>query len=739
MGKVVSPIAAPRLRGKPGSPSSVQEAFWNIPLESLWVQLDTSSRGLSTAEARRRLRRDGPNQPRSVAKFWVVGEIVRLLMNPLVLMLLIASLLTAVLGDRVDAIIIAIIVVISLALDFYQSYRSQRAVQQLERLIVTTATVRRDGKLVEVPFAELVPGDVIVLGPGDLVPADCRLISAQLLLINQAALTGESLPIEKHAEDLKQAVDNPAEAVNAVFLGTSVVSGTGEALIVNTGNRTVFSHISQLLQKKPPPTEFERGMREFAHLIARTVMLLVLFVFLVNAWFGRDPVESFLFAVALAVGLTPELMPMIVTVTLAEGALRMSRKRVIVRHLPAIQNFGSIDILCSDKTGTLTKGDVQLAQLISPFDSSTQLLGELAYVNARFVAAPGNPLDRAISQVAELRPVLDVYTRLGEIPFDFTRRRVSVLVRRADGRVLLITKGAPESVVPLCRFIIARGETLELTANARATVDQIFRQQSAAGYRSLAVAYRYLDSGVPPSLSPDLEADLTFVGLVTFEDPPLVDVRDTIVKLEQDGIQLKILTGDDPIIARHVCGEVGLNIERVLTGPEIDQLSDLALGRLAEDVAVFARLTPVQKHRIIDALKLRGHVVGYLGDGINDAPSLHSADVGISVCGAVDVAREAAEIVLLEPSLAVLHEGVLEGRKSFANIFKYVMMGTSSNFGNMFSMAGATLFLPFLPLLPVQILLNNLLYTFGQIALPTDNVDPELALKPRKWDIRLVR
>lgn len=725
-------------QGSRTASNAALETFWNVPIATLWSIFNTSTVGLSSAEAQRRLRSYGANRSQSTAELRLLNEFVRLFLNPLVIMLLAASLVTALLGDLVDAVIITVIIVISLALDFYQSYRSQSAVRHLEKLIVTTATVRRDGKLIEVPFADLVPGDIIALGPGDLVPADCRLTAARLLAVNQAPLTGESMPVDKQVEDSTQLTENPAEAVNTVFLGTSVVSGTGEALVVNTGDRTAFSQIGQLLRRKAPLTEFERGMHAFATLIARTVLLLVLFVLLVNAWLGRNPIESFLFAVALAVGLTPELMPMIVTVTLAEGAMRMSKKRVIVRHLPAIQNFGSIDVLCSDKTGTLTKGEVQLAKLISPFTSDAHWLAELASVNARFVAALSNPLDRAICKLDDVRTVVDRYERLDEVPFDFVRRRVSVLVRRTDGRLLLITKGAPESILPVCRYVNGEGQTAaDLTETARATIEQVFHEQSSAGYRSLAVAYRYLDPDVVPT--PDSETDLIFVGLVTFEDPPLEGMSETIRNLDRDGIQLKILTGDDPLIARQVCGEVGMNVDRILTGPEIALLSDPALGRVAEDVAVFARLTPVQKNRIIHALKARGHVVGYLGDGINDAPSLHSADVGISVSGAVDVAREVAEIILLEPSLAVLHEGIQEGRKSFGNIMKYVMMGTSSNFGNMFSMAGATLFLPFLPLLPVQILLNNLLYTLSQLTLPTDDVDPELALKPRKWDMRLVR
>jgi Mg2+-importing ATPase len=747
------------------------EAFWNLPLGTLAKSLDTTPDGLSQAEARRRLARYGPNDPSPPRHYSALGELIRLLLNPLVLILLVASVASALLGDLVGSLIVTVIVLISLVLDFYQTHRSQAAAQRLAQLIVTTATVRRDGKLQELPFADLVPGDVIALSAGDLVPADCRLLKSRFLAVNQAALTGESLAVDKEAVDLEQPVEDVADARNAVFLGSSVVSGNAEALVVATGASTELGHIGRFLRAKPPSTEFEHGMQSFANLIARTVAILVLFVFLVNAWFGRPALESFLFAVALAVGLTPEFMPMIVTVTLGEAALRMAKKRVIVRHLQAIQNFGAIDILCSDKTGTLTEGTVEVAHLIAPFDSDRRRLAELAYLNASLVTGTRNPLDEAICRLPDGAPVLGQpgrdgpngekvalvatfspgpshqysvdellkgqYEKVDELPFDFVRRRVSVVVRRADGQSLLVAKGAPESILAVCGSCEAESGRVPLTGAELARIEEIFHQESQLGYRSLAVAYRELDGR--PAYSIDDEKDLTFVGLVSFEDPPLSDVSTAIAELKEHGIRLKILTGDDPLIAAHVCQRVGLDIGRIVTGAEIDRLGDIALGAAAENVTLFARLTPIQKNRIIAALKTRGHVVGFLGDGINDAPSLHSADVGISVSGAVDVAREAAEIILLEKSLAVLHDGIVEGRKSFGNIMKYIMMGTSSNFGNMFSMAGATLFLPFLPLLPVQILLNNLLYDVSQLTLPTDEVDPEFMGEPKKWNMRLVR
>jgi P-type Mg2+ transporter len=718
------------------TPSKGQATFWNVPMATLFSLTASSASGLTGTEARRRLDLLGANDPTARSRFGPLTELLRLLLNPLVLILLVASVVSAMVGDRIGSVIVIAIVLISVALDFFQTYRSQAAAERLAKLVATTASVWRDGKLAEVPFHALVPGDVIQLTAGDLVPADCRIISCRFLSINQAALTGESLPTDKDDGDLAQSTSDPAEAANAAFLGSSIVSGTGEALVVNTGPNTELGHIGRSLRDKPPVTEFEHGMHDFANLIARTVVLLVLFVFLVNAWFGRNALESFLFAVALAVGLTPEFMPMIVTVTLAEGALRMAKKRVIVRHLPAIQNFGAIDILCSDKTGTLTRGNVQVARVINPLSTNADGVAELACLNSALETGLSNALDVAIRQLPEVAYAKG-FEKVDELPFDFVRRRASVVARGKAGQILLVTKGAPESVLPICHSYQVDGQVSPLDDGAREKIEAAFRAQSEQGFRSLAVAFRQVD--VRPAYTTDDEAELTFAGLISFEDPPLPDVAATINGLREDGIRLKILTGDDPIIARHVCQQVGIAVERVVTGPEVDQLTDPALGAVADEVSLFARLTPIQKNRIIRALKARGHVVGFLGDGINDAPSLHAADVGISVAGAVDVAREAAEIILLESSLSVLRDGIIEGRKSFGNIMKYIMMGTSSNFGNMFSMAGATLFLPFLPLLPVQILLNNLLYDLSQIMLPTDKVDSELTVKPKKWDMRLVR
>jgi Mg2+-importing ATPase len=719
------------LRG--GAPS--RPDFWNLPLDDLLQALQTSPSGLSEDEATRRLRLWGPNETSLRRHYRALGEAIRLLLNPLVLILLLASGIAALLGDLAGSSIIATIVAISLALDFAQSHRSQDAARRLAESVAATATVRRDGQLAQVPFRTLVPGDVVELKAGDLVPADCRLLHTRFLAVNQAALTGESLPVGKEACELPTAVREAGAAVNAVFLGSAIVSGEATALVVRTGPATELGHIGRVLESRSPATEFERGMHAFAALIARTVAALVALVFLINTLYGRSTLESFLFAVALAVGLTPEFLPMIVTVTLGEAALRMARKRVIVRHLQAIHNLGAMDTLCSDKTGTLTEGAVQVAATF-PCGADPVLLTDLAVLNATLVSGFRNPLDEAIARLPN-RTIVPTYQKVDELSFDFNRRRVSVIVRAPDGQHLLIAKGAPESVLAACDYRDLAGRPVPLGPDDRAEITALFQEQGTRGYRCLAVAYRVVEAR--GSYRTEDEQGLRFVGLICFADPPVEGVAGVIEGLRQRGIALKILTGDDPLIARHVCAEVGLPVDRVLLGADVDGLDDVALGAIAEKVTLFARLTPIQKNRIIGALKRRGHVVGFLGDGINDAPSLHAADVGISVAGASAVAREAAEIILLERSLAVLQEGVDEGRTCFGNTLKYVMMGTSSNFGNMFSMVGATLIFQFLPMLPVQILLNNLLYDLGQLTLPGDNVDPELIERPRRWDGRLVR
>src|SRR5581483_93044 len=539
------------------------------------------------------------------------------------------------------------------------------------------------------------------------------------LSVHQAMLTGESLPVDK---DVCADVMEPLSAGDrgAVFLGTSVVSGTATALVVATGPRTLFGEIATRLRSRAPETEFDRGLRRFSLLILRTTIALVLFILLVGLALRHDPLESLLFAVALGVGLTPEFPPMIESVTLTAGALRMAREGVVVKHLPAIQNIGSIDVLCSDKTGTLTTGDMTVERSVDGAGQPSDEALRFGAINSRLESGIRSPLDHAI--LAACGTDASGYEKVDEIPFDFERRRVSVVVDAPDGRRLIIVKGAPESVLPMC-------------STDRAA--EIAAQFAADGLRVLAVGIREVARQREYSRADELA--LTLAGFVTFSDPVRADAADALAALQRDGVAIKILTGDNDAVACHVCGRVGLGERRVVTGDEVGRLDDAALGHVAEEACIFARVSPVQKNRIITALKRRGHVVGFLGDGINDAPSLHTADVGISVVGATDVARDAAEIVLGESGLAVLHRAILEGRRASGNMLKYLLMGTSSNFGNMVSMAIASTFLPFLPMLPTQILLNNFLYDLAQITIPTDRVDRDYISRPRRWDMRLVR
>jgi Mg2+-importing ATPase len=717
-----------------------------LSLSALFEQLGTSKEGLSSTEARRRLSRFGPNELITGRRSGAVVQILLLFANPLAIILLIASLISALLGEVLNASIIAVMVLLSAALNFTQTFRSQRAAERLRLQVAPTATALRDGEWREVSRREIVPGDVIRLLAGNLVPADARLIQARDLHINQAALTGESLPVEKEAAAADSIPQSSDEHRDSVFLGTSVVSGTATALVVSTGPATEFGDIAARLAARSPETEFDRGTRQFGFLIMQTVFFLVLFVFLVSAALHHNTFESLLFAIALAVGLTPEFLPMITTVTLGRGAVRMARHKVIVKHLAAIQNFGSMDVLCSDKTGTLTSGDTTLDQHLDPFGDAAERVFLLAYLNSFYETgvedsanaalrkAGANPLDVAI--LRHDHPDVKPYRKLDEIPFDFERRRQSVVIE-TGGERLMITKGAPESVLAACSEYEIDGHRKPLTAEDHDRCKTTYNSLSEQGYRVLAVAYRALPQ--QDSYRAADERELVLAGFVTFSDPPLEDAPGLLKALKRDGVEVKILTGDNELVARHVCSKVGLDSGRLVLGEELDRISDSALAQVAEQTTIFARVSPAQKNRIIIALKNRGHVVGFLGDGINDAPSLHAADVGISVATAVDVAKDAAEIILLERSLRVLHSGIGEGRRAFGNVMKYLLMGTSSNFGNMFSMAGASLFLPFLPMLPTQILLNNFLYDLAQVTIPTDNVDRSFIRKPRRWDISIIR
>jgi Mg2+-importing ATPase len=709
-------------------------SFWARPIDAVFAELGSGPAGLGADEARARLSRFGPNEPAPPHRFEPLREIGSYLINPLVLILLCASAASAIFGQVVSSIIVATMLLLSIALNFTQTYQSQAAARRLREQVGQRATVRRDGRPRLIPAREVVPGDVVRLSAGDLVPGDGRLLSSKDLFLNEAALTGESLPREKHADAPVPADATIVDAPIVVLQGTSVVSGLGEVLIVRTGGRTQFGEVAARLAGRAPETEFERGTRRFGMLILQIVLLLVFFVFLVNALLRRDPLESFLFAVALAVGLTPELLPMIVSVTLASGAVRMARKKVIVKRLAAIENFGSMDILCSDKTGTLTEGEISLALHVDARGREDERVIRLTALNSALQTGLRSPMDDAVLRHESID--LARHRLRDEIPFDFQRRRLSVVVDDGDGR-LLITKGAPESVLPACTAVEIDGVPAPLDARASAEVDDLFRRLCSEGYRVLAVAYKPV--GDAPGYGVDDERDLRLVGFAAFLDPPRAGVADMLTALQADGVAVKIITGDNELVTQHICRKVGLAADQVVLGEAVERMSDPALAAVAERTQVFARVSPMQKNRIIVALRSRGHVLGCLGDGINDAPALRTADVGISVDSAVDVARDAADIILLEKRLDVLHDGVLEGRRSFGNIMKYVLMGTSSNFGNMLSMAAASLFLTFLPMLPLQILLNNFLYDLAQVPIPSDRVDRSYTIKPKRWNVTFIR
>jgi len=688
--------------------------------------------GLTAQEAEARLGQFGPNEPATAQHHSLLSDLLHGFMNPLVLILVVAAVASGFLGDKVDAGIIGVIVLLSAAIDFGQTYRSQRAVEKLRAQVAPTATVLRDGEWKERRRRDVVPGDIIRLSAGDLVPADARLLIARDLYVQQAALTGESLPADKEATG--EPASTKADARNMVFLGTSVISGTATAEIIATGAKTAFGDIAARLAARPEATAFDLGLRNFSQLLARTVLFLVLFLIVVSIARHRDPLQSLLFAVALAVGLTPEFLPMITSVTLSKGAVAMAHKKVIVKHLSAIENLGSVDVLCSDKTGTLTAGTMTLDRSLDPFGNPSQRALELAYFNSKFETGIRSPLDDVI--LHRPAPKIEDYTKCDEIPFDFERRRLSVVVERQAQRIL-ITKGAPEGIFPLLSSYEIDGKAVPVSEDATKRMRQTSNELNSQGYRSLAVAY--VEVSVRADYSVNDERNLILAGFLTFSDEPLGDAAKIIASLKQDGVEIKVISGDNDRVTGHVCTEVGVDPGKIITGEDVEKMTDPALGHVVEETRVFARISPTQKNRILLALKHNGHAVGFMGDGVNDAPSLHAADVGISVSSAVDVAREVADVILVEPGLRVLHDGIIEGRKAFGNVMKYLLMGTSSNFGNVFSMAGASLFLPFLPMLPTQILLNNLLYDLSQLTIPTDNVDETYLQKPQHWDIGLIR
>ncbi len=702
----------------------------------------TSLEGLSQMEADARLEKFGLNLIASETKVPILRELWSRARNPLNALLLSLATVSYFSGDVRAAVVITSMVVLAITTAFIQEHKSNEAAAKLRAMVHTTASVRRtpcdaDNPCSEIPIEQLVPGDIVRLSAGDIIPAELRLLEAKDLFINQSTLTGEAMPAEKYAHARDGDCDDPLDLPNICFMGANVVSGYGTGVILRTGPKTFFGQLARQIAGRRVPTAFDQGVNRFTWLMIRFILVMVPTVFLINGLTKHDWLEALLFAVAVAVGLTPEMLPMIVTVNLAKGAIAMSRKKVIVKRLNAIQNFGAMDVLCTDKTGTLTQDRIILKRHLDIYGEDSDRVLEYAYLNSHFQSGLKNLLDVAVLEHHELASTLrpdHQFTKIDEIPFDFNRRRLSVLVRRDDGRHLLICKGAVEELFSISTHYETENECGRLDPSHLETAKRETAELNADGFRVVAVAYKEMPPEQIAYTVAD-ESDLTLLGYIAFLDPPKDSAAEAIADLAKAGVSVKILTGDNEIVTRKICKDVGLKVDRIVLGPEIEHMSDDALSELASITVVFAKLSPPQKAKVIEALHRKGHVVGYLGDGINDGPALKVADVGISVDTAVDIAKETADIILLEKNLLVLDEGVIEGRRIFANITKYIKMGASSNFGNMFSVLGASIFLPFLPMAPIQVLTNNLLYDFSQTTIPTDNVDEEYVVSPRKWDI----
>jgi Mg2+-importing ATPase len=716
--------------------------YGRLDPDALCARLKATPQGLSQDEASRRLIEHGPNRVTREQKATIFEELWTRARNPLNALLLTLAVASWFLGDVRAAIVIGAMVILAIGTAFVQEHRSNEAAARLRAMVHTTASVRRTPANAKEPFAEipmeqLVPGDIVRLSAGDMIPADLRLIEAKDLFINQATLTGEAMPAEKFAHASSDACENPFDLPNLCFMGANVVSGYAVGVILRTGGDTFFGELADQIAGQRAPTAFDLGINKFTWLMIRFIMVMAPTVFFINGLTKHDWLEALLFSVAVAVGLTPEMLPMIVTVNLAKGAIAMSREKVIVKRLNAIQNFGAMDVLCTDKTGTLTQDRIILKRHLDMRGEESEKVLQYAYLNSHFQSGLRNLLDNAVLAHVELNKTLGIdggYSKLDEIPFDFSRRRLSVVVARQDGKHILICKGAVEEIFAACSQYAVDSEVGQLDASHfDAAKKQTFALNSD-GFRVVAVAYKEMEPSKTVYSVAD-EIGLTLLGYIAFLDPPKESAGEAIAALAAKGVQVKVLTGDNEVITRKICQEVGLDPGEIVMGRDIAGMTDDQLAEIAGRATVFVKLTPAQKERVIRALHARGHVVGFLGDGINDSPALKAADVGISVDTAVDIAKESADIILLEKNLLVLQKGVIEGRKIFANITKYIKMGASSNFGNMFSVLGASIFLPFLPMSPIQVLTNNLLYDFSQTTIPTDNVDEEFLAAPRRWDI----
>jgi len=742
--------------GNESKPRSPLLDLCNCTPEEALKRLDTVRNGLTPEQVEERLEQYGPNEVTHEKPPTWYQQLFHAFVTPfngVLLTVSIVSLFTDVIfaapEDRTfrTIVVLSTMVLLSTLLRFWQEFRSNKAAEELKAMVSSTTAVLRAGmqRPQEIPISTLVPGDIVYLSAGDMIPADVRLLTAKDLFVSQAMLTGESIPVEKYPlplakPDKSSGSRNPLEQETACFMGTNVVSGTAIVVVGATGNSTYFGAVAKDIAGARPLTSFDKGISRVSWMLIRFLLVMTPLVLLINGITKGDWLESLLFAVSVAVGLTPEMLPMIVTTNLAKGAVVMARRKCIVKRLNAIQNFGAMDILCTDKTGTLTQNRVILERHLDIHGNEDTQVLEYAWINSFHQTGLKNLLDVAVLEYAEQNQVVEKlqhYRKIDEIPFDFLRRRMSVVVGNGDGRSLLVCKGAIEEILPLCRSAnenaAAAGSIVDFTPEKRREVRRITRKLNQEGLRALAVAYKWL-AAEDRTYSVADEKDLVLAGYVAFLDPPKDSAREAIAALKDYGVAVKIITGDNEVVTRKICKEVGLAIENTMLGKDVESLSDSQLAEAAEHTTIFAKMSPLQKSRVIRALQSKGHTVGYLGDGINDAAALKDADVGISVDTAVDIAKESADIILLEKSLLVLEEAVIEGRKTFANIIKYIKMTASSNFGNVFSVLIASIFLPFLPMLPIQLLVQNLLYDVSQVSIPWDDVDKDYLKQPRKWD-----
>jgi len=696
------------------------------PIENVFENLKTSVKGLNEDEAERRLAEHGYNRPVVKKEKSILVQILLRFTNPLVVVLLIIAAFSIFFGEKINALLVLLMAIMSVFLSFFQEYRAGKEAEKLIEMVHTTATVIRHGKPKEVKITVIVPGDIVELYAGDMIPADLRVISSKDLFINEASLTGESLPVEKFATDPK---------ANVAYMGSSVVSGTAIGVVFKTGTATRFGEMSQAITTAPAPTSFDKGIGDFTWLMIRFMIIFVIFIFGVNVFLKGNILEAFLFSLAVAVGLTPEMLPMLVTVNLSRGAMDMAKKEVIVKRLSSIQNFGAMDVLCTDKTGTLTLDKIVLEKHCDVMGREDRNVLIMAYMNSFYQTGLKNLLDKAILKHEKM--LVKEYKKIDEIPFDFQRKIMSVVIEH-NSQHRLIAKGAPEEVFTRCSRYELDGQVHIIDPTILADLKKEYDQLSSNGFRVLALAYKDVEKS-KTVFSKEDEKELILRGYLAFLDPPKPTAKEAIMALKKLGVELKVLTGDNELVTRKICSEIDIDIKGLVTADTIDKATDAELREIVKSATIFVRLSPVQKERIIRTLQESGHTVGFLGDGINDGAALKVSDVGISVNNAVDIAKESADIILLRKSLRVLKDAVIEGRKTFGNIIKYVKMGSSSNFGNMLSMTGASLFLPFLPMLPTQILLNNFLYDLSQVAIPTDEVDKEYAVKPRPWNVRAIR